>query len=977
MEKAFETLAKKLEGELLIDDLTKNIYAVDASVYREIPLAVVFPRSEKDIVELIRFSHIHHTSLIPRAAGTSLAGQCVGNGIVVDTSRHFTQLIDLDVENRVLTLQPGVIRDDLNRLLAIHGLFFAPNTSTSNRCMLGGMVGNNSSGTTSIKFGVTRDKVLEIKGLLSDGSSVVFGELTKEEFLEKTKLSNLEGKIYQGIYERLSKKEVRDELTTHLPKAEIHRRNTGYAVDELLLNEVFSELPDKFNMCKLLTGSEGTLVFTTQIKVKLDELPPKESVVVAAHFRSVEDCLRAVVPAMKHDLYTCEMMDKIILDRTKDNLKFSKYRFFVQGDPKGLLLMELRSDDPEDLERQIENLVKDMEEHTKSYTNPVLRGTEPAMAIELRKAGLGLLGNIRSDRKAVACIEDTAVALPDLADYILEFTEITKKYGQELVYYAHAGAGELHLRPLLNLKKSDGVKNFRRITQDIAKLVKKYNGSLSGEHGDGRVRAEFIGEIVGPKNIRLFEEIKALFDPANIFNPGKIVHPVKMDTSFRYEVDREEPEVETFMDFSDDGGILRAAERCNGTGECRKSVEAGGTMCPSYRATKDEKDSTRARANALREFLTTSERPNKFDHEELKEVLDLCISCKGCKSECPSNVDMAVYKAEFTYQYQKIHGASLRSKVLAKNNYFNELGSLVPGLTNGIFRNRLTSKLIKSVLGIAPERSLPLVSKKSLRKHIASGRLKMRPDQKIKSVYLFVDEFTNHLDTEIGLDAIALLVSLGYEVLTVPHAESGRSYISKGFLEEAKDLANINIEVFKDRVTSETPLIGIEPSSILTFRDEYFRLANDRKEAEKLAQNVFLIEEFLANEIELGNIRAEQFTEDREVVKIHGHCHQKSMSNIKNTFDILNLPKNYKVTIIPTGCCGMAGSFGYEKEHYEISMKIGEQTLLPAVRKAEKEVIISSNGTSCRHQILDGAQRESFHPVTILKNALKKVEVFA
>ncbi len=972
MKMIFEALKRQLHGDFQYDELTKHIYAVDASVYREVPLAVAYPKDEEDIQKLINFCTKHKTSLIPRAAGTSLAGQCVGNGIVVDTSRYFTALLHIDKIQKTVTLQPGIIRDDLNRKLAKYGLFFSPNTSTSNRCMLGGMVGNNSSGTTSIKYGVTRDKILEMHCVLSDGSAAVFGPLSKTDFIKKTKLNSLEGKIYQGIYKRLSDKETREELLKNLPKEEIHRRNTGYAADELLKNEVFSELPQQFNMCKLLAGSEGTLAFTTQLTLKLDELPPHKSAIVAAHFKSVEDCLRAVVPVMNHDLYTCEMMDKIILDCTKSNLKFRDYRFFIEGDPQAVLLMELRADRDEDLENKVEKLIQTVKTHTQSYAHPVLRGEEPAMAVELRKAGLGLLGNMQTDRKAVACIEDTAVALSDLADYILEFSALTKKHGQELVYYAHAGAGELHLRPLLNLKKSADVKQFRQITEDIVQLVKKYNGSLSGEHGDGRVRAEFIGSIVGKKNILLFEEIKTLFDPTNIFNPGKIVNPVKMDASFRYEPDREEPEVHTLLNFSDEGGMLCAVEKCNGTGACRKSVETGGTMCPSYRATKNEKDSTRARANALREFITNSSNPNRFDHQELKEVLDLCLSCKGCKNECPSNVDMAVYKAEFTYQYQKIHGASLRSKVFAKNHTYNRLGAVAPGLTNAFFKNRITSGVIKKILGVAPQRSLPLLSKKSLRKKIASGECKLVPKKKIKSIYLFIDEFTDYLDTAIGVDAIQLLVHLGYEVKVVAHEESGRSYISKGFLEEAKHLANKNITIFKDIVTEENPLIGIEPSSILTFRDEYLRLADNRGEAEKLAKNVWLIEEFIDAEIQAGAICSDQFTTAKKTVKIHEHCHQKAMSNSIHTFNILNLPKNYKVTLIPSGCCGMAGSFGYEKEHYAVSMQVGEQTLLPAVRKTDSGTLIAANGTSCRHQIKDGTQREAQHPVSILWKALKK-----
>ncbi|SHI48101.1 FAD/FMN-containing dehydrogenase [Mesonia phycicola] len=972
MKVLLDQLAKKISGEFYYSHLIKSLYATDASVYRELPLAVVLPKTSKDIQLLIQFCIKNNTSLIPRAAGTSLAGQCVGDGIVVDISKYFTDIIQLDKINKTVTVQPGVIRDDLNRFLEPYNLFFAPNTSTSNRCMLGGMAGNNSSGTTSIKYGVTRDKVISMKCLLADGSEVVFKALTAEEFQEKCKLSSLEGNIYRKLYELLKPKEVQEEIHKEFPQRDIHRRNTGYAIDEIINSEVFSSSTNQINICKLLSGSEGTLAFTTELTLQLDDLPPKESVLIAAHFTSIEDCLAAVAPVMKHSLYTCEMMDETILDCTKSNLKYKENRFFIEDDPEAILLLEIRDHHQKGLLSQIQTLLEEIKQNTRCYAQPILKGMQIEMAIELRKAGLGLLGNMNGDEKAVACIEDTAVSIPNLANYIGEFTAIMKAYHQRAVYYAHAGAGEIHLRPILNLKASKDVKLFKQITHDVARLVKKYNGSLSGEHGDGRVRAEFIEEMVGEKNYQLFIEVKKLFDPQQIFNPGKIVFAKPMETSLRYVADRKEPKIETFQDFSDTNGILRAIEKCNGTGDCRKSVEAGGTMCPSYRATKNEKDTTRGRANVLREFLTQSEQPNQFNHHELKEVLDLCISCKGCKSECPSNVDMASYKAEFLYQYQKENGFSLRNKMFAHNNKANKFGSVFSGITNHLFTNNVSSSFIKKLMGVAEKRSLPTVSKTSLRKLIQKKEIPLIPKKKIKSVYLFIDEFTNLLDTPIGIDAIELLVGLGYEIKTTTHAESGRSYLSKGFLEEAKVLANKNINVFKDIITEEVPLLGIEPSSILSFRDEYLRLAENREDALKLSKNAFLIEEFLSSEIKKGNITSSQFSSEFKEVKIHAHCHQKSLSNSKHTFDILNLPANFKVTIIPSGCCGMAGSFGYEKEHYEVSMQIGEQTLFPAVKRANAETIIIANGTSCRHQIKDGTQKNAYHPVSILNKYLLK-----
>ncbi len=969
MKQQLESLKNKMEGEIFSESLWRSIYATDASVYRTLPLAVTFPYSKEDIQELISFASINNTSLIPRTAGTSLAGQCVGDGIVVDVSKYFTSIIELNTANKTVKVQPGVIRDDLNRYLKPHNLFFGPNTSTSNRCMIGGMVGNNSSGTTSIKYGAARDKVIEMTVLLSDGSEAVFSEITSEEFRAKMQLDSLEGEIYRNLYEELDSEAVRQKIISGFPKPEIHRRNTGYAVDELIKAEILGGVEETINICKLLCGSEGTLAFTTEITLQLDDLPPSNAVMIAAHFDSVEKCLQAVVPSMQHSLFTCEMMDKVILDCTKNSRKYRENRFFIEGDPAAILMLEIRAASEEELTNRTSELLKTLTDSQLAYALPVLRNETIELALELRKAGLGLLGNIVGDRKAVACIEDTAVAVEDLAAYMSEFSELMKNYGQEAVYYAHAGAGELHLRPILNLKKETDVALFRKITEDVASLVKKYGGSMSGEHGDGRVRAEFIRFMIGTENYDLLKRVKNIFDPKHIFNPGKIIDAPPMDENLRYEPGREEPEIPTLMDFSDSLGILRGAENCNGSGDCRKPAEAGGTMCPSYRATRNEKDTTRARANALREFLTHSDKPNRFNHEELKEVLDLCISCKGCKSECPSNVDMAAYKAEFQYQYNRANGSSLRSKAFAFNSGINKMGSIISPFSNFLYSNSWTSSLLKKSMGVAPQRSLPKLSSQTLASYYKKNFKKT--DRPIKTVYLFNDEFTNYLDSEVGVAAIKLLQGLNYDIRIIDHPESGRSFISKGFLKEAKKVANKNIRIFKDLISEDQPLLGLEPSAILSFRDEYLRLADDKVAAEKVSKNAFLLDEFFKNEVIAGNITADSFTSEKKRIKLHGHCHQKALSGVENTFVMLNLPQNFEVTVIPSGCCGMAGSFGYEKEHYEVSMQIGEQTLFPAVRKASEETVIAAPGTSCRHQIFDGTGKKAIHPVVIMAAALK------
>jgi FAD/FMN-containing dehydrogenase/Fe-S oxidoreductase len=957
-----ETLHNSLTGDVLFDKLHKTLYATDASVYRKIPLAVAFPKDEKDLQTLVHFATKNKITLIPRTAGTSLAGQCVGDGIVVDVSKHFTNIISFDEQAKTIRLQPGIVRDSLNVFLKPHDLFFGPNTSTSNRCMIGGMVGNNSSGSTSIKYGVTRDKVLVIDAILSDGSTATFKEITSDEFIKKTKEDSLEGKIYKTIYSELISETVQKEIYDQFPKEAIHRRNTGYAVDEFLTSDLFGGDSSTINLAKFLSGSEGTLAFITAVTLQLDPLPPQKSIMVCSHFTSINESLIATVTAMKHNLYNCELMDKTILDCTKNNREQAKNRFFLQGDPEAILMLEVSANTIEEAENLANNLIVDLEKNNFGYHHPKVYGEDIAKVHYLRKAGLGLLGNIVGDKKAVACIEDTAVALEDLPNYIEEFTKIMDKYQQNAVYYAHAGAGELHLRPILNLKKKEDVVLFRKITTETAELVKKYKGSFSGEHGDGIVRAEFIPLMIGEKNYQLLRRIKKVFDPNNVFNKGKITDAFPMDQNLRYEIDRKEPNIHTIQDFSDSEGILKLAEKCNGSGDCRKPASAGGTMCPSYRATKNEKDTTRARANTLREFLTNSEEQNKFDHKELKEVFDLCLSCKACASECPSNVDVATLKAEFLYQYQETNGYSFRNKLFANNAKYNKLGSYFPTITN-FFTNSI---LAKKVLGVAVERSVPKLANQTLK----SWFKKHHPKKSRKAVYLFNDEFTNFYDAEIGIDAVILLEKLGYEVKMIAHDESGRSHISKGFLKEAKEICNNNIAVFKDIVTAQTPLIGIEPSAILGFRDEYIRLADDKVSAEKIAKNSFTFEEFLSEELEKGHIDRSLFTSETKTLKIHGHCHQKALSGTHATFSILNIPSNYKVSILNTGCCGMAGSFGYEKEHYKVSMQVGEDTLFPKIRNCSSDTEIAAAGTSCRHQIFDGTNRIAKHPITILKEAL-------
>ncbi|MEO7801163.1 MAG: FAD-linked oxidase C-terminal domain-containing protein [Ginsengibacter sp.] len=972
MTEQLKALSRELEGELYVDDTTKILYATDASAYREMPLAVSVPKSIDDLKKLIVFAKTNHTSLIPRTAGTSLAGQVVGNGIVVDVSKNFTKIIELNKEEGWVSVQPGVIRDELNMFLKPHGLFFGPETSTANRAMIGGMVGNNSCGSNSIVYRSTREHLLEIKALLSDGSETIFKTIDIESFHAKCEGNTLEAAIYKTVRSLLSDYNNQVEIRKEFPKKSVERRNTGYAIDVLLESAPFTAGGADFNFCKLIAGSEGTLAFITEIKLNVVPLPPKEMGLLCVHFNSINEALRANLIALKFGPTASELIDDYILQCTKDNIEQRLNRFFVQGDPGAVLVIEFLAETKEEIKAKADACEAEMRAAGLGYHFPLLLADDCKKIWILRKAGLGLLGNLPGDEKAVPVIEDTAVDVNDLPHYIADFNKILEKHNLHAVHYAHAGSGEIHLRPIINLKTVEGNKLFKIIAEEIAILVKKYDGSLSGEHGDGRLRGEFIKQMVGDKNYELLRTIKRTWDPENIFNPNKIVDTPAMNTMLRYTPGQKTPPFKTVFRYHDQD-VLQHAEQCNGSGDCRKTHLSGGTMCPSFMATKNEKDTTRARANILREFLTNSQKLNRFDHKEIYEVMDLCLSCKGCKSECPSNVDVAKLKAEFLQQYYDANGVPLRSKLIAGFSKSAKLGAVFPWAYNFVMTAPLISTAVKKIAGFAVERSMPTLYKTTLERWYNKRKNKLTSNTNtVKKVYLFCDEFTNYNDTEIGIKAITLLERLGYEVIIPQHEESGRAWLSKGLLRAAKKIANKNIELLKDVITSETPLIGIEPSAILTFRDEYIDLADDNNlaVAKQLAKNVFLIDEFIAAEIAKGNISKALFTKEKKLIKLHGHCQQKALSSVVPSVKMMSLPENYIVETILSGCCGMAGSFGYEKEHYGLSLKIGELVLLPTIRKQAADTIIAAPGTSCRHQVKDGTGRKALHPVEVLYEAL-------
>ncbi len=1016
----FAQLRQSFEGDLYFDPspehtAQRKLYATDASVYQEIPIAVALPKTVEDLKRLVRFVRQHSkpgepVGLIPRAAGTSLAGQVVGSGIVVDISKYFGEILELNVAERWVRVQPGVIRDDLNKFLKPHGLMFGPETSTASRAMIGGMIGNNSCGLHSIVWGTTRDHLLEVRTVLSDGAEVTFGSRTPDQYEAKCRGENVVSPLEQRLYEQfriwLSDPVIVQNIREGYPKPTVKRRNTGYAIDALLPHPP-APSPSQgeggskeigFSFTNLIAGSEGTLCFITEAKLNLLPLPSDDVALVCGHFQTLRESLEANLVALEHGCDASELVDDYILQLTKTNIEQAKNRAFVEGDPKAVLMVEFfaggggtagekRRD--ASAREKAEAFVADLRARGMGYAHPILQGEDTLKPWALRKAGLSIMYNIPGDDKPANVIEDCAVDPADLPDYMDELEAMAmQKHGLSLEYSAHAGAGEIHVLPLINLKSGEGRAKFRALLADTAALVKKYGGSLSGEHGDGRLRGEFIPFMLGEANYQLCRDIKTLWDPNGIFNPGKVVDTPPMNEFLRYEADRPVPQPKTTFDFSRDGGLLELAEKCSGSGDCRKTELSGGTMCPSYMATRRESDTTRARANILRHFYTDQTQPSAHEFAEVKEVMDLCLSCKACKAECPSSVDMARMKAEFTQQLYTQQGVPLRARLVGNFTRLMSLASLVPWAYNAIYDQPALRRLANRLVGFHPDRTMPRLEKFRIwngppsrfgfRKEpghtwLTQANLpKSEPPNPKSEILLYIDEFTNYNDASVGQKAVMLLERLGYAVQIPKTLESGRTYLSKGLVGDARKLAIRNVMLLKDLISEQNPLVGLEPSAILTFRDEYPDLVPDNLKAAALhiAKHTYLFEEWLALEADAKRIRPEQFTTETRLVKVHGHCHQKALSSMVPVKKVLSLPKNYTAQLIPSGCCGMAGSFGYEREHYDLSMQIGELVLFPAVRAAASDVLIAAPGTSCRHQIKDGTGRKAQHPAEILFDAL-------
>ncbi len=954
-------------GDIHDSHTYKLLYATDASIYRELPSGVVFPKNANDIQILIRFASKTGQSIIPRGAGTSLAGQCVGNGIVMDVSRYMNEVVSIDLETKSAWVQPGLVRDELNRQLSETSLIFGPNTSTSNRATVGGMVGNNSSGTTSVAFGVTRDKVLELEVILADGTicRVDKNGIEADEDKDSVILTNLQ--TYFDLF--FNNNELHDEIARQFPLEEIHRRNTGYALD-LLLRDSGADRPNWLNV---ICGSEGTICAISKIKLKLDTKPLKHGVLLTSHFSSLDGALRHVPLILSLDkIYALELMDDVILDCARSNTPLKSKMHFVEGQPRALLITEIRSKSESELSTLIAEFKQLNSQNSDLYHTSETYGSQMKDVWYVRKAGLGILANIPGAAKALACIEDTAVKPDQLANYIQEFEDLMKVFGQKVVYYAHAGAGELHLRPVLNLRAETDREDFRKICTASAKLIKRYRGSLSGEHGDGRVRAPFLKEYYGEIIYGEFLKLKKTFDPDFIFNPGKIVEAKDILENLRYDLPTPDKRADIqYFNYEPDATILHYTERCNGSGDCRKSHALSPGMCPTYQATGKEIHSTRARANLMREAVANRNESNLLSIKNLDESLSSCLSCKACAIECPSTVDVAILKAEYLYQRRKQGYKSWRDRLLANPAKLYRLNKFIPFSRTLV--NSSVGKYVLSAIGLTHNRSLPMPVKRPLRQLLSKYNAKPAQSTQ-KKITLAIDEFVNYFDVAAGIACYEVLIHFGYEI-RLWYYDSGRAFMSKGYLKEAEKVAQHNVSEIEKELKHSFAIVGIEPSAIFSFRDEYkrFPFMKDRTGYENILSRIRSFEEFLLDEMIAGELDLSDYSFHNDVrVLCHLHCHQRALStNYQATSQLFNAISGWICNIINTGCCGMAGGFGYEKEHYELSMQVANLGLFPEIRNNPQVALVAA-GMSCRHQIRDGVQRKAMHPAQVLMKYLIK-----
>ncbi len=957
-------LRKVVAGDVRFDRISRLLYSTDASMYQVEPIGVVIPRDADDVQAAVEVARRQQVALLPRGGGTSLTGQTVNRALVLDFSRHMNRVLEVDAEGQWAKVEPGLVQDELNRHVRPMGLLFGPDTSTSNRATLGGMLGNNSGGSHSIVYGLTVDHVIEVTALLADGTRVVFGDVTPEELARRGQRGGLEGRIYREVAR------IRDAYADEIRARYPHhwRRVAGYNLNELVgvgikPGSVAGDGAARgVNMARLVVGSEGTLLTIVDAKVRLMRRP-KTTALDVIHYRDLQEALESSQSILETGPYAVELTDKMILDLARDNIEQAQRMGFVQGDPAAILIVEYAGDSEAEVRAKVADLEARRARARFGYAATLAFDPAEQQSIwKLRKAGLGLLLGMKGDKKPIAFVEDTAVAPEHLAEFVPRFREIFAKHDAIGAYYGHCSVGCLHIRPVIDLKIPRGLEQVRAIADEITGLVLDFGGTISSEHGDGRARSPFLERMYGRRLMGAFRELKRAFDSENRLNPGNIVDAPGILENLRYGVGYTTWEPTTLLDFSGQGGFAAAVELCNGVGVCRKTLE--GTMCPSYMATKDEEHSTRGRANALRAVLSGRLAPSEFTGTRLFEVMDLCLECKGCKAECPANVDMAKLKYEFLHHYYAANGVPLRNRLFGRIERLNRLGARLPALVNWVSGLTLGRWLLERVAGIDRRRPLPKLAAETFTEWF--GRHAPPAAAPRGEVVLFHDTFVTYNAPEIGRAAVELLEAAGYRVTLVDKKCCGRPLISKGLLAEARDHAAWNVGRLAPYARRSVPIVGLEPSCLLTLRDESVDLLRT-DDARIVARHAFLLEEFLARE--RGRGLELRFAGGGRRVLLHGHCHQKALVGTGPTVAALGWA-GFRVEEVDSGCCGMAGSFGFEREHYDISVALGDRRLAPAVKAAHADTVIVAPGISCRQQIEHLAGRRALHPAEVLRAAL-------
>ena len=950
-----QDLQRRLQGEVRFDQYSRVLYSTDASIYQMEPLGVVLPRNAEDVAAVLELAAREGMAILPRGGGTSLAGQAVNRAVVLDFTKYMNRVLEINPEESWVRTEPGITLDELNHHLQPYGLHFAPDPTTSNRATVGGAIGNNSCGTHSILYGKTSDHVLEVDALLSNGAPALFKALSPSQLQQKLSLDGLEGDIYRGVVQLVEAH--RQEILERYPR--ILRRVSGYNLDHLARGE-------PFDLARLIVGSEGTLATVTAAKLKVVPLPSMKGLAVL-HFRHLIEAMEATVAVLDHHPAAAELMDRMIIDAARRSTGFASLASMVQEDPAAILVVEFFGESLQELEGRLDALEKDMAQRGLGYATLKLVDPEAQSRVwALRRAGLGLLMGRRGDVKPLPFVEDTAVAPEHLPSYIQRFDQLVRDQGTTAAYYGHASVGCLHVRPLINLKEQEGLDRMISIARDVSDLVLEFGGALSGEHGDGIVRGVWNERMFGTRLYNAFREVKRLFDPKGIMNPGKIVDCPPMMENLRFGPGYRPLPIKTILDFSQDSEFSGAVELCNGVGACRKTLN--GTMCPSYIATREEEHSTRGRANALRAVLSGQLPPEEFTSHRMYDVLDLCLACKACKSECPSGVDMAKLKAEFLHHYHQAHGTPLRTRLFAHVAAVNRLGARLRPLSTWGMRLPLFRWALDRLLGIDRRRPLPRVARLTFEEWFMSRRQPTSVATK-GSVVFFSDTFTNYHLPQVGKAVVEVLEALGYQVILPQRPCCGRTMISQGLLEDARAYARRNVDALYPYVEQGMKVIGCEPSCLLTLRDDYLDLLPGDTEARAVAKSALLLEEFLLELPDQGQL-SDAFKSLERRLLFHGHCHQKALVGSGPSLEALRLVPDLQVEEIDSGCCGMAGAFGHEKEHYDLSMAIGKSRLFPAVEAAPEAEVVA-NGFSCRQQIEDGTGRRPRHLAEVLAEALR------